>query len=211
MMGTLAGIWSSGPVWTVGNWWMMGVQPRAFVAIAYQAPPVAKAEPAPEPKATGWHLCLACDAPLDPVRHSRRTGLCPSCHRTNDHERLAFYAMAMSFWRKMHRTGFRTSMFKGAPSPWQVTLLRLAQLLLGFQSTLASIGTRREGADVRLQTPADDLKAMTLGTLAVSPSVRQRLAEIGHQWFKDLRDMERDDDDESFTRDADDYDDEDDA
>lgn len=172
---------------------------RAYLPPVWSPPPapplvVIVADSLPPPAA--WSLCLACDSELEGVPFSRRTGLCQSCHRTNDTSRLSFYAMAMAFWRKMHRTGFRRSMFTTAPSPWQVTLLRLAQILLGFRSTLTSIGTPREGADVKLSTSPEDLRAMMSGAKPMSTHVRQRLATIGHQWFRDLRAMERDEDED---------------
>lgn len=196
--------WSSAtPGWLATGLMWARPTPTAYRPAAVQLPPAWKPAPLPVtvtpvagtlPPPAAWSLCLACDTELEGVPFSRRTGLCQSCHKTNDTSRLSFYAMAMAFWRKMHRTGFRRSMFTTAPSPWQVTLLRLAQILLGFRSTLTSIGTAREGADVKLSTSPEDLRAMMSGAQPISNHVRQRLATIGHQWFRDLRAMERTED-----------------
>lgn len=185
--------YSSTPAWAAANmaWSRLPQSPvRVIAPVQTTRPPltvVITIAPAPP----SWHLCLACDTELG-AQFSRRTGLCPSCHATNDEHRLAFYAKAMAFWRKMHQTGFRRKAFVAAPSPWQVTLFRLAQILLGFRGTLTSVGTKREGADSKLGTSAEELREMQYGSRPISAHVRQRLADIGYQWLKDLRDMEQD-------------------
>lgn len=186
-------------------YWLIAAAPSpawAFYTLSQHAPmlrPVrilpAPARPAPLLPAPipCWHECLACNLPLEGQKYSRQASLCEACYqKAPEHER-GFYQMAMAFWRKMHKTGFRLKEFVTKPSPWQVTLHRLGMLLMGFRGTEMSVGTEREGADAKLGVHADDLYEMMSGKRPLAAPVRVKLATIGLGWFTYLRRAEKDD------------------